>query len=466
MTALADDAKFTTDYPWHHGASARSRGVRVFGISVALLALSACTTYGNVENKPLAPSDDVAQNYSVKAHGQSHPAGDVLLLLAFSGGGTRAAALTYGVMQELRDTAVPSGRLLDEVDTISSVSGGSFTAAYYGLHGDRLFTDFEDVFLKRDVEGHLFAQLFNPLNWLSSEGRTERAVDYYENNIFHGATFADMAAADGPLILINTSDLGSGARFSFVQEYFKLLCSDISSFSIARAVTASSAVPVVFNPIVVENFAECGSTVPDWLVAARKRAAGDPEMAMVVAGVESYFDKEERKYAHFVDGGITDNLGLRAIYEVVELSGGAMTTLRKYRHGNVPRRIVLVSVDASTDGNKKMDLSNAEPGIFDSIGAMSDVQLHRYNVDTNQLILKTLERWRQELSTPARPVEAYFVRLGFKQIADAKERKFLNSVPTSFKLSEEQVARVSAAGRQLLRENADFQRLLKSLAGG
>lgn len=64
-------------------------------------------------------------------------------MLAFSGGGTRAEALAYGVLEELRDTEVlidgKPRRLLDEIDLISSVSGGSFTSAYYGLHGDRIF---------------------------------------------------------------------------------------------------------------------------------------------------------------------------------------------------------------------------------------------------------------------------------------------------------------------------------------
>jgi NTE family protein len=62
-----------------------------------------------------------------------------LLILAFSGGGTRAAAFAYGVLEELAATPVVLGgrprRLLDEVDLISAVSGGSFTAAYYGLYG-------------------------------------------------------------------------------------------------------------------------------------------------------------------------------------------------------------------------------------------------------------------------------------------------------------------------------------------
>src|SRR5882724_8563328 len=59
------------------------------------------------------------------------------VFLAFSGGGTRAAALAYGVLEELARTQIiwegQHRRLLDEVDYISAVSGGSFTAAYYAL---------------------------------------------------------------------------------------------------------------------------------------------------------------------------------------------------------------------------------------------------------------------------------------------------------------------------------------------
>jgi NTE family protein len=184
----------------------------------------------------------------------------------------------------LRDTYVridgKSTRLLDEVDRISAVSGGSFTAAYYGLHGDKIFEDFGEVFLRRDVEGALFKGLFNPLRWFSRKGRTDMAVEYYEENVFHRATFADMMQPDRPQILINASDLGHGVRFSFIQEYFNLLCSDLMSYPVARAVTASSAVPVLFNPVVVENHSGCDITKPDWLVAAEKRAQGDPELAM------------------------------------------------------------------------------------------------------------------------------------------------------------------------------------------
>jgi NTE family protein len=185
---------------------------------LGLLLLYGCASYGVIDNDELSEATST-QSYSVKAQGDRRVSGDIALTLAFSGGGTRAAALAYGVMQELRDTTVRidgrKRRLLDEVDTISSVSGGSFTSAYYGLYGDRIFEDYEKVFLRRNVESGLIHGVLNPLNWFRSTGPTEMAIKLYEKQVFHGATFADMHRQGGPLILINASDLGYGVRFSF-----------------------------------------------------------------------------------------------------------------------------------------------------------------------------------------------------------------------------------------------------------
>jgi NTE family protein len=59
---------------------------------------------------------------------------------------------------------------------------------------------------------------------------------------------------DGPFIIINASELGHGIRFSFIQEYFSLFCSDLSNFPVSKAVAASSAVPIVFLPVVLEKY--------------------------------------------------------------------------------------------------------------------------------------------------------------------------------------------------------------------
>ncbi|HSO80641.1 MAG TPA: patatin-like phospholipase family protein, partial [Chromatiaceae bacterium] len=149
-----------------------------------------------------------------------------LVILAFSGGGTRAAAFSYGVLEYLRRTEVvgPQGnkiRLLDAVDVITGVSGGSFTALAYGLYGDKLFDDYEQRFLKRNVQGEIVARTLSPTNWgkLGSTGwgRSELAAELYDEILFNGATFADLDRGQGPLILASATDISTGSRFVFNQ---------------------------------------------------------------------------------------------------------------------------------------------------------------------------------------------------------------------------------------------------------
>lgn len=133
-----------------------------------LLLVSACATTNPPGNQAITAVDE-SSGYRRLGETTADSMGNTLVFLAFSGGGTRAAALSYGVMQELRDTLVVSDGaatpLLGEVDAISSVSGGSFTAAYYGLHREGLFTDFEDDFLRKDVQGALINRMINPFLW-------------------------------------------------------------------------------------------------------------------------------------------------------------------------------------------------------------------------------------------------------------------------------------------------------------
>jgi NTE family protein len=437
---------------------------QLFSLFPILVLVSGCASYGVVQN---SPKDDLTDysGYSLHAWSERANTGTTAMTVALSGGGTRAAALAYGVLAELRDTpwrvGDRSATLLDAVDQISSVSGGSFTAAYYGLHGDRMFDDFEDKFLKKDIEGALVKGLLNPFRWFGSTGRTEMAVKLYEKELFGGATYADMINPDRPLIIVNASDLGYGVRFSFIQEYFNLLCSDLSTFPVARAVAASSAVPIVFNPVVIENYSDCGSDAPEWLVAAKARAETEKldRLEVLTESLESYLDKDRRKYAHFVDGGITDNLGLLAMFDVISVSGGPGEFLKTT--GRIPpERLVILSVDASTEPEPEMDTTNRQPSVKETIGAMSDIQLHRYNVATDALMKWAANRWAEAISTPERPVEVYLIRVALDKVEDPDDQAFFNAVPTSFSLTEEQVDRLIQVGREQLRGNSEFQRLL------
>lgn len=113
-----------------------------------------------------------------------------------------------------------------------------------------------------------------------------------------------------------------------------------------------------------------------------------------------------------------------------------------------------------------MDVSNKQPSLQETINAMSDVQLHRYNVATLELLDKSMTRWARELSTPSRSVTPYFIQVGFRDITHRKQRQFFNQVPTSFSLTDEQVDKLIVAGRQILRGNPDFQRLVARMGGG
>ena len=438
-------------------------------ILIALL-LSGCSTYGEIRNDP-ATKITANKPYSLKSFHKKFSDSDSFVILAFSGGGTRAAALAYGVLQELRDTRFTSSsgkrmRLLDEVDVISSVSGGSFTAAYYGLFGDKLFDDFETVFLNHHIEKQILKRFLNPFFLISPQGRTEAAIEYYQRTIFKYATFGDMMQhPDAPMIIINASDLGHGVRFSFTQEYFNLLCSDLSSFPVARAVTASSAVPLLFNPVVVKNHDKCGKELPLILQTTRNRAKKSAELQMILKGLNTYYNKGQRQYAHFVDGGITDNLGLRAIHDMLEVAGGAKSLMQRLKL-RAPKRIVLISVDASTNPARLMDKTNRRPSLAETVGAMSSAQLYRYNVATVELLKNKLQQWAQQLSTPQHLVKPYFIKFGFKDLQSDQQKEFFNKIPTSFSLSPEQVNRLIKAGRQLIRGNVNYQRLLVDIKGG
>ena len=436
---------------------------RLLSSGLVFLLVSGCSSYGVIHNEP---SVDVSagQPYSLTTWAQSEEAADFVFIVAFSGGGPRAAAMAYGVLEELRDTTVVvdgrESRLLDEVTHISSVSGGSFTSAYYGLYGDRIFDDFEDEFLLKDVEAYLTKSAINPIHWFTRKGRTERSAEYYNKILFHDATFADMMQPGRPMIIINASDLAYGIRFSFIQDYFNLLCSDIRDFPVASAVTASSAVPVVFNPVVVENYTGCPTfqASPE----THEMAKNSDELTETMEGLESYADKESRKFIHLVDGGITDNMGLRAMTDVVNIAGGPAQLIHKAQR-KIPRHVVVLSVNASTEKRSDMDNSAKQPSMLASMNAMTDVQLHRYNAATVDEVRDSLETWSEHISTPEHEVKSYFIEVSFKEVPQPQLKLFLNKIPTSFSLTQEQVETLIKSARELLRDDPEFQQLLTEL---
>ena len=454
-------------------------------LALILLAVSAgCSLYHYPVNAPLNRYDPDF-GYKPKNIAQSWEASDLLLLVTFSGGGTRAAAFSYGVLEALRDARVPKGgrelRLLDEVDLISGVSGGSFTAAYYGLFGDRIFQDFEQKFLKKNIQGELTNQIFfNPANWsrLFSPffGRSDLAAEYYDKNVFEGATFADLVRRPKPMILINGTDMVYGSRVAFTQDFFDLICSDLNPFLVARACAASSAVPILLTPITLKNYAGSCDYVPPKSLSKAIEARDLPDRQFDLANnIIPFMDSEKKPYIHLVDGGVADNLGLRALLERVISSGNIMTNLKAGGLEQV-RKIAFILVNAETEIDTKWDRAETIPPFAAMFDSYSSIAISRYNVETVALLRESFARWTDEIRRGRCPegqistapgscgdIEFYLVEVKFDALKDPAERTYFKRLPTSFSLPSEEVDKLRQAAGRILKDSRDFQRLLRDL---
>jgi NTE family protein len=393
---------------------------------------------------------------------------ELLVLLAFSGGGTRAASFAYGVLQELAATEVMTSngkrKLHHEVDAISSVSGGSFPSAYFGLRGDRIFEEFEERFLRKDIEGRLIARTLSPLNWFklmsSSYSRSDVAADYYHEHVFDGATFADLRRPNAPTVIINSTDVVSGVRFPFHRQFFDLICADIDAYPVSRAVAASSAVPGLLSPIGLENFAgTCGYEPAGWLTEATKDEGITIRKDEALA-LEGYFDRKKRPWLHLVDGGIADNLGLRAFHNRVSMIG---SLARAFYPGQPEgrRHIIMILVDARVRKVPDWALRDKVPSLPQVVGGVSGIELARYDIDTIQLVRDSFKKWARESSKPGAPVTFDFVNVSFEGVKDDEKRAFLNDVGTNFSLEDEQVDALIDAARQVLRGSPQFHTFLE-----
>jgi len=437
-------------------------------IAAGLLVATGCAHFP--ENQPLAAWSPRRPVLAMSAPEASR---DIVVLLAFSGGGTRAAALAYGVLEELRETVVEIGgerrRLLDEVDLVSGVSGGSLTAAYYGLFGDRIFDDFEERFLRRNVQADLVRRvLLNPVNWFRLGSarftRSDLAAEYYDERIFEGKTIVDFGAVPGPATLINATDLMRGDRFSFIREQFDPICSDLLTYPVARAVAASSAVPGLLTPIRLRSYAgSCGYEPPEWVaevLATQRTGSRRYTQARIAA---SYVDPNAGSSIFLVDGGVTDNLGIRGPFDRVVQQGSLDAVLTEAGYGGAHAILLIV---ANAQNEPDLDLEN-KGNFFQSLALMagitSGIQIRRFNFETLDLVRTSFERWADRISSLGRPFTFHMAEVSFSQVRDPERRRMLNNLPTSFVLDDEAVDKLREAAREVLRSSEEFRGFLSSL---
>lgn len=283
---------------------ARKPLVVFFLFAAEVMMLSGCSiiTIDTMKNDPLLPMSPPPKTRASESFNEdSLPDKDVFIGIAMSGGGSRATNFSAAVLLELEKVGI-----LQHATVMSSVSGSSLAAAYYGLYGDNgdkkhkwneqsvrkaFLTDFEQPWL---------ISWFNPLNvgryWLTNFNRSDIMANLLDSELFDEHQYADLGKDKFPRIYINATSSTSGRAFVFSDEHFaERLNSRLDTYPVAKAVMASSAFPAVFHDITLKDYSIKNRDLP-----------------------ETQKSKSVDNYEHLIDGGPSDNLGITPIKRVLE----------------------------------------------------------------------------------------------------------------------------------------------------
>ena len=462
---------------------------------------------------------------------------DSLIMFAFSGGGIRSAAFGYGVLSATHGTKIPdasgaSHTLDKDIDIVSGVSGGSFTAAAFANHRDALFAErgapdyYRDKFLTHNFFADLASIYFAPWHWqwmLPNYGsQDEMAKIYggigfssYSDKLF-APTYGDLARKGRPFLVVQATDYGNEQPFTFTQNDFDLICSDLNTYPVGNAVAASSAFPVLFSPIRLTNHHQdapkpgeyCATHRPHWVddVLNGPEPADLSRLYSRARVIDSYLppapgaprktaDTEAPRHVFLQDGGVTDNVALRGMTNIIVQHLGTTDPNDDWTEagraaacrggwGNV-KRVVIVAVDGEAQANNKVAslpyLSDFLLILNVTSSALIDANGFETMLATNDLTRRLAARL-SKLSCDGVPagheVTPYFTRLSFQDLAeetvmnaaacgrDAKESCTMGDLArsgTSLDFSAEQVDALVSAGRSAFQCNRKIAQFLNDV---
>lgn len=405
--------------------------------------------------------------------------GDVIAL-SFSGGGARSAAFSYGVLLGLRDMRTPANeRLADRISLITAVSGGAVTAAYFGLHGPDGLDGFRSVALDPDWSSELNDNWLWPLNWSrvldGGLNNRDRLAGYLDDTVFGGRRLKDLR--NSPLVLINATELYTGAPFAFASPWFNAICSDAASVLVADAVAASMAVPLGFRPTILASYAgTCARPVAEWVASA----AGDRSAPIVVRetarAFESYRDPREITFLHLADGGVVDNFGLASLATLRRAIGDPPAPFSA-RDAVRMRSLTFIVVNAEMTSMADWARSPKGPDGAQMLGVALENSIKATKRNALDAFAGQLDDWREDIVAwrcGLAPAEAYVLgangpwvcddlhfrldTVSFRDLGEADNNR-LGSLPTAVSLPSEDIDALIAGGMRAARENPALSRL-------
>lgn len=421
---------------------------------------------------------------------------DTLVVVTASGGGTRATALALSVLRGLDEVTLPNGRTLaQEVDVVSSVSGGSVTAGYFALAGRDGFDALEQDFIRQDGIKALLVEGLNPfgLARLATNGteRIDLLIDYLDERLFKDASYQTLLDNKArPFLVLNAADMVEGLPFSFTQRKLDLLCSDLSKLPLATAVAASAAFPVALSPVTLSNYQPCAAVAgkrwpPAWVRAslddldepfAEPSLWYDNPLRTSLARAEFAYaqgggapEGAQKLYVHLLDGGIADNLGVFEPFRMLTTRDTQPSFLGEIDRGRITKLIFIV-VNARSFAGSELDSSPATPGAVDMLLASISAPIDRATAGTaSQLRELLFDEFRQlDLADPQHEERFHklaentaLIAIDFDAIADTACRRKFQGIATSWTLPPEEIDALLEVGGALLANDPAFADLLR-----
>jgi NTE family protein len=397
-----------------------------------------------------------------------------LMLVAISGGGSRAAAVGWKALETLQTISyrftnakgkTVESNLAREIDVVAGISGGSFAATAWCLsNGD--MTSFRKRFVERNIQSALARNLVSGKGIVAAFSRrytrSNLAAELYDREVFDGKVFADLPSR--PLLRLHATDLALGRRFTFVSDTFRRLGSNLGSYPVGYACAASSAFPILLTPLTLRNYGPPLDLSQDVEYALGKENARDDLNADLRTKAWEYYNDKANEYIHLADGGLVDNQGLQSILDEFDTNSFIN---RRINYANPPlKRLIIVNVNAGVGGENSSGRIPSPPGegsvlqstMFLSMDVLSARRWMDIKTKCVELYKAALDRGADTPSL-SELEEPYRIEISFRSIRDPHLRRQAMALPTSFKLAPEQLTLIDRIVPELVKEDPELRRL-------
>lgn len=459
-----------------------SRGIRGLAMS-SFMMLAGCAGLDTGPINTLTLAEPPSSPEYIPDSGDD---GSTIVGLAFSGGGMRASAFSYGVLRALDDLVIDESpyrrTMVDNIRMVAGVSGGSVTAGYFALKGRDGYRDFDRRFLYQDPETSMRASVSAAnLMRVMHGGANDRTSfgGWLNENLFEGATYATLRQPNAPALWINASDVYNRTPFLFSEDTFAALCSDLASLKLADAVAASASFPVVFAPVALEaSRSDCAYKQPRWM----QRAIDDPNTSVrlhaYANALDAYRNHPSLNYVKLLDGGLTDNLGITGLVLArasAETPHGPLSAEEAVKL----RNLVFIVVDAGRRQTATWGEELRGPAIGPLMQAAIDTNMAAALREGLDALTFAMNDWKAKLvsyrcSLPAetvrrirgttrgwncRDLEVIVEHLAFTDLDQETEDR-LNLIPTRLSLPSAEIDLLIEAGRKALNSHPSIMEVV------